>query len=161
MSPAEFRKFLVDFYRETLDLFNARQLIARSVASYDGNNAYQQVIGRQEVHLQWLADAMGDLGGTVTELTAPGETGKGGRDGYRSLVEADARNQKAYIDRWTPLVDQVTNARIGKMLSVILGEMKEHLRLLQQAGEGRTDLLGRHSDGKVLRGEVMAERPKN
>jgi hypothetical protein len=39
--------------------------------------------------------------------------------------------------------------------------MKEHLRFLQQAAESRSDLLGRHSDGKVLRGTVMAARPKN
>ena len=48
-----------------------------------------------------------------------------------------------------------------KMLELILGEMKEHLRVLQQAADSRADLLGRHSDGKVLRGSVMAARPKN
>ena len=58
-------------------------------------------------------------------------------------------------------VAAVTNARHRKMLELILGEMKEHLRVLQQALEGRTDLLGRHTDGKVLRGEVMATRPRN
>jgi hypothetical protein len=47
------------------------------------------------------------------------------------------------------------------MLQLILGEMNEHLRVLQQAAEGRADLLGRHSDGKVLRGSVMAARPRN
>jgi hypothetical protein len=47
------------------------------------------------------------------------------------------------------------------MLNLIVGEMKEHLRALQQAGEGRTDVLGRHADGKILRGQVMAARPKN
>ena len=55
----------------------------------------------------------------------------------------------------------VTNARHRKMLELILGEMNEHLRVLQQAAEGRADMLGRHSDGKVLRGEVMAARPRN
>ena len=65
------------------------------------------------------------------------------------------------MDRWTPRVAAVTNARHRKMLELILGEMKEHLRVLQQAAESRADLLGRHSDGKVLRGSVMAARPKN
>ena len=60
-----------------------------------------------------------------------------------------------------PLVAAVTNARHRKMLELILGEMKEHLRVLQQAAESRSDLLGRHSDGKVLRGTVMAARPRN
>jgi hypothetical protein len=58
-------------------------------------------------------------------------------------------------------VAAVTNARHRKMLELILGEMTEHLRVLQQAADSRTDLLGRHSDGKVLRGSVMAARPKN
>jgi hypothetical protein len=47
------------------------------------------------------------------------------------------------------------------MLELVLGEMSEHLRFLQQAAESRSDLLGRHSDGKVLRGTVMAARPTN
>ena len=55
----------------------------------------------------------------------------------------------------------VTNARHRKMLELILGEMQEHLRVLQQAADSRADLLGRHSDGKILRGSVMAARPKN
>jgi hypothetical protein len=79
----------------------------------------------------------------------------------RALIERDAASQKAFIERWTPPVAGVTNARDRKMLELILGEMKEHLRVLQQAAEGRADLLGRHSDGKVLRGSVMAARPQN
>ena len=162
MTPAELLKFLQDFYRETLDLFNARQNIARSVAEYDANNAYQQVIGRQEVHLQWLADAITDLGGTPPAESAGAreEPAKGGADA-KSLIEADVRTQQWFLDRWTPRVATVTNARDRRMLSLILGEMREHLRLLQQAYEGRSDLLGRHADGKVLRGTVMAARPKN
>jgi hypothetical protein len=161
VTPAELLTFLSDFYKETLDVFNARQAVARSVAAYDANNAYQQVIGRQEVHLQWLADAIIGLGGTVNEVSPPEQTEKSARERDKSLIEADARGQKVLIDRWTPLVSQVRNARISTMLELVLGEMKEHLRLLQQAAEGRTDLLGRHSDGKVLRGEVIAARPKN
>ncbi len=161
MTPAELLSFLQDFYRETLDLFNARQNIARSVAGYDANNAYQQVIGRQEVHLRWLADAITGLGGTPPESAgAREEPAKGGGDA-KSLIEADVRSQQSFLDRWTPRVATVTNARDGRMLSLILGEMRGHLRLLQQAAEGRSDLLGRHADGKVLRGTVMAARPKN
>jgi hypothetical protein len=37
--------------------------------------------------------------------------------------------------------------------------MREHLRIFEQALAGRTDMLGRHSDGKVLRGEVLPGRP--
>jgi hypothetical protein len=157
VTPAELLAFLQEFFRETLDLFHARQRIAQSVAAYDANNGYQQVLGRQEIHLQWLADAIAALGGTPpdSQPVAPG------RESSRSIVETDARNQQAFIERWSRRVENVTNARNRKMVDLILGEMKEHLRVLQQASEGRTDLLGRHSDGKVLRGHVIAARPKN
>ena len=159
VSPAELLTFLKEFYRDTLELFEERQTNAQSVAAYDANNGYQQVLGRQEVHLQWLADAIAALGGTVSESSEHG--GKLPAPNARALIERDAASQKALIQRWSPLVAGVTNARHRKMLELILGEMKEHLRVLQQAAEGRADLLGRHSDGKVLRGSVMAARPRN
>ncbi len=162
MTPAELLTFLQDFSRETLDLFIARQAIARSIAGYDANNGYQQVIGRQEVHLQWLSDAISALGGTPIDSTGrTQEPGESGLEADWMRIEPDVFNQIAFIERWTPRVAGVTNARNRKMLELILGEMKEHLRVLQQAAEGRADLLGRHSDGKVLRGRVMADRPRN
>jgi hypothetical protein len=160
VSPAELLRFLNDFHRDTLSLFKARQTNAQSVAGYDANNGYQQVLGRQEVHLQWLGDAIAALGGTPSD-SADQLSGKASRESAKSIIDADARDQKAFIHRWTPVVDAVTNARHRKLLHLILGEMKEHLRVLEQAAEGRADLLGRHSDGKVLRGSVMAARPKN
>jgi hypothetical protein len=160
VNPAELLAFLQEFYRETLDLFNGRQRIARSVAAYDANNGYQQVLGRQEVHLRWLADAIAALGGELAEAPAPASESDARGDG-QTLIDGDARGQQAFIDRWTPRLSNVRNARHRKMLQLILGEMKEHLRVLQQAAEGRSDLLGRHSDGKVLRGRVMAARPQN
>ena len=160
VSPAELKTFLNDFHRETLELFKARQTNAQSVAAYDANNGYQQVLGRQEVHLQWLRDAIAALGGTAAD--SPDQvSGKVSRETARSIIDADAADQKRFVDRWTPQVAAVTNARHRKLLELILGEMTEHLRVLQQAAESRADLLGRHSDGKVLRGSVMAARPKN
>jgi hypothetical protein len=158
VTPVE---LLETFYRETQELYLVRQRNAQSVTAYEANNAYQQVIGRQEVHLQWVADAINALGATPPPAPdeAPAADTRRGR--ATPLVEADARSQAAFIERWTPRVADVTNARDGKMLALILGEMKEHLRMLQQAVEGRRDVLGRHSDGKVTRGEVMAVRPKN
>jgi bacterioferritin (cytochrome b1) len=160
VSPAELLTFLNEFHRETLDLFKARQTNAQSVAAYDANNGFQQVLGRQEVHLRWLSDAIADLGGTHAD-SLDHVSGKASRESAKSIIETDARNQSAFIERWTPRVATVTNARNRKMLELILGEMQEHLRFLQQAAENRSDLLGRHSDGKVLRGSVMAARPKN
>ena len=161
MTPAELQKLLIDFHRETLEIFNARQANSQSVAAYDANNGYQQVLGRQEVHLRWLSDAITGLEGTATELPPPQVTGKASRESAKSIIDRDAVGQKTFIDRWTPIIPNITNARNRKMLELILGEMKEHLRVLQQAADSRPDLLGRHSDGKVLRGTVMAVRPKN
>ena len=160
MNPAELLTFLSEFYRDTLALFKARQDHAQSVVAYDANNGYQQVLGRQEVHLRWLADAIVDLGGTPAD-SPDHVSGKRSQDSAKSIIDADAREQKTFIDRWTARLPAVTNARHRKMLALILGEMKEHLRVLQQAAEGRADLLGRHSDGKVLRGSVMPARPRN
>jgi hypothetical protein len=160
VSPAELLTFLNDFHRDTLALFKARQTSAQSVAAYDANNGYQQVLGRQEVHLRWLDDAIATLGGTPAD--SPDQvSGKASRESAKSIIDADTRDQTAFIDRWTPRLDSVTNARHRKLLHLILGEMREHLRVLEQASDSRADLLGRHSDGKVLRGSVMAARPKN
>ncbi len=161
MTPAELLDFLREFYSETLDLFRARLANARSVTAYDANNGYQQVIGRQEVHLQWLADAIADLAGTAPDSPDEDVPARPARESVESIIEADIRRQKECIDRWSARVPSVTHARNRKMVELILGEMKEHLRVLEQAREGRSDLLGRHSDGKVLRGEVLPTRPRN
>ena len=162
MTPAELLTLLQDAYRDVLDLVQARQVHARSVRDYDANNAYQQVLGRQDVHLQWLSDAIVALGG---EVPSPGQsqdsavTSKNEKEAAQTA--AAVRSQRAFIERWSPRIDGVTNARHRKMLELIEGEMKEHLRVLEQAAERRSDVLGRHADGKVLRGTVMATRPKN
>jgi hypothetical protein len=161
VTPADLLRLLQEFHRETLELFLARQANARSVAAYDANNAYQQVLGRQEVHLQWLADAIAALGGPPPEAPDQVPLAKPSPEHATSIVEGDARAQMAFLERWTPRVAAITNARHRKLLELILGEMKEHLRIFQQALEGRSDLLGRHADGKILRGKVLAARPGN
>jgi hypothetical protein len=160
VSPSELLVLLNDFHRDTLELFKARQTSAQSITGYDANNGYQQILGRQEVHLRWLADAIAELGATAAD-SPDSVSGKASGERARSIVERDAASQKAFIDRWTPALGAVTNARHRKMLELILGEMKEHQRVLELAAESRADLLGRHSDGKVLRGTVMAARPRN
>jgi hypothetical protein len=160
VSPTELLAFLNEFHRETLELFKARQTSAQSVAAYDANNGYQQVLGRQEVHLRWLSDAIAALGGNAAD--SPDEvSGKAARESARSIIDADAATQREFVDRWAPRIPRVTNARHRKLLELILGEMKEHLRVLEQASESRPDLLGPHADGKVLRGSVIAARPRN
>ena len=162
MTPAELLTLLQECYRDILDLVQARQVHARSVTDYNANNAYQQVLGRQDLHLQWLSDAIVGLGG---QLPSPGQsqdnavTSKSEKEAVQSA--AGIRSQREFVERWVPRVQGVTNARHRKMLELVLGEMREHLRVLEHAAAGRSDVLGRHSDGKVLRGTVMAARPKN
>jgi hypothetical protein len=162
VTPAELLALLQDFYRDTLELMLARQANARSVGAYDANNAYQQVLGRQDVHLRWLADAITALGGPVAAAPS-GEVANpvAQRNQARQLIESDARAQENLIARWEPRVAGVSNARDRKLLELILGEMREHLRVFRQALDGRTDLLGRHADGKVLSGEVLPARPRS
>ena len=161
MTPAELLTFLQDFHRDMLQLVLARQANARSVGAYDANNAYQQVLGRQDVHLRWVEDAIAGLGVSVGDLPS-GESAvpPAKKAQIQQLIEADAQAQRSFIARWQPRVAEVSNARHRKMLELILGEMNEHLRVFQQALEGRTDLLGRHADGKELSGQVLPGRPR-
>ena len=66
-----------------------------------------------------------------------------GRDAAHAIMEEDARDAQAFVDRWRPRIDAMTNARHAKMLRVILGEVLEQKRFFEQALAGRTDLLGR------------------
>jgi hypothetical protein len=161
VTPAETRGLLEEFYRDTLQLMLARQANARSVTAYDANNAYQQVLGRQDVHLRWLADAIAGLGGSVGDLPS-GEGAQPGaqKEQTRQLIQADQQAQQAFLARWEPRSAAVTNARHRKMLGLILGEMREHLRAFQQALDGRTDLLGRYPSGKQPSDGVLPARPR-
>ena len=164
VTPAELAGLLQNFHRETADLVAERQARARFVSAYEANNVYQQVLGRQDVHLRWLSDAIADLTSQAPADPPSGDSPASSErqaDDLSSVIEADARSQREFIARWTPRVEEVANARHRKMLQLILGEMAEHLRAFEQSLEGRTDMLGRHSDGKVLRGTVLATRPRN
>ena len=161
MTSTELLAFLQDFYKELLELTMARQANARLVGAYDANNAFQQILGRQDVHLRWVSDAVEALGGSIGEAPREEPRPAGDRRQQTHTIEADANAQRAFIDRWRDRIRTVTNARHQKMLNLILGEMSEHLRALEQALDGRTDVLGRHADGKELKGEVLPVRPGN
>ena len=76
--------------------------------------------------------------------------------GMHAVIERDARDADAFVERWRRRVETMDNARHRKMLEVILGETLEQKRFFQQALAGRHDLLGRRTDdvgalvGKVL-----------
>jgi hypothetical protein len=138
---------LLAFHSEKLTMLLRHQAGARLVGQYDVNNTYQYIINREDVQLSWLEKAILELGGTLVPVTEPDRRISGrAADVSRHVIEEDARDATAFVDRWSPRVDAVENARHAKMLRVILGETLEQKRFFEQALAGRTDLLGRRGE---------------
>ncbi len=133
---------------------------ARLVAQYDANNTYQYILAREEMQLSWVAKAIDMLGGTLPRQSEPARPGEGkGADRAAGIIDEDARDAQAFVDRWRPRVEAMTDARHRGMLRVILGETLEQKRFFDQASAGRTDLLGRRSDvAGPAQGEVLPSR---
>jgi hypothetical protein len=153
-------RFLQDFYRERLALFLRHFEGAKRVADYEVNNTYQYIVGREEVQLQWIRDALLDLGGTVPADVQPTPVPQAGKrgDAERAIYEDDARQMKAFIERWSPRLASLPNARHRKMLEFVIGEMQEQTRLFEQAAAGRDDLLGRRMPGASTGDGVLPVR---
>ena len=151
---------LQEFYREKLTALLRHQESARHVVQYDFNNAYQYILNREETELSWVATAISELGGAVPDIADSGRNVNGrGADAARQVIEEDARDAQAYVDRWRPRVDAMANARHATMLRVILGEVLEAKRFFEQALAGRTDLLGKRADQLgPSHGEVLSSR---
>ena len=150
---------LQEFYRDKLATLLRHQANARAVGQYDQNNTYQFIVNRDETHLSWVGKAIEEMGGKTGDDGAGGEGTGRGADPAAAVLEGDARDAQAFVDRWRPRIDQMTDARHAKMLRVILGEALEQKRFFEQALAGRTDLLGRRAD--VLGpsyGEVLPTR---
>ena len=133
---------------------------ARLVGQYDANNTYQYIINREETQLSWLAAAIAELGRHGRDAGA-GRAGARARAPTRRarVIEEDARDAQAFVDRWRPRVEAMANARHRGMLRVILGETLEQKRFFEQALAGRTDLLGRRAEQLgPAHGEVLATR---
>jgi hypothetical protein len=154
-------QLLQDFHRDKLAMLLRHQAGARAVAQYDANNTYQYIINREDTHLSWLTAAISSLGAPpdATAMTEPERPAGKGRDGWRSLAVEDAGDAQAFVERWRPRVESMTNARHRGMLRVILGETLEQKRFFEQAAAGNTDLLGRRPDAVGPRvGEVLPTR---
>ena len=156
---------LQEFYRDKVTMMLRHAAGARVVTQYDANNTYQYIINREEAQLTWVAKAIEELGGTVSDGADAGRTLSGtGADTSRAAIERaaieeDARDAQAFVDRWRPRIDAMANARHAKMLRVILGEVLEAKRFFEQALAGRTDLLGRRAGTlEPAKGEVLATR---
>jgi hypothetical protein len=153
---------LVEFYQDKLRALLRHQAHARLIGQYDANNTYQYIVNREDVQLTWVAAAITDAGGTVPDAPAEGAdtpAATKAADAARRIFEADRLDAQAFLDRWRPRVEAITNARHRGMLRVILGETREQQRFFEQALAGRTDLLGRRAgvDGEAI-GEVLPAR---
>ncbi len=165
MTAKELVNVLREFYREKLEMRQRHDDAARLVSDYDFNNTYQYVIAREDVHLNWLRDALTDLGTAVEDATS-GAAGAPaadaarhrGRDVQTPAISADRDAAQTFVEKWRPRLDRVPNARHRNMLRVIIGETLEHKRFFEQALAGRSDLLGRRADGAGTGGGVLGTR---
>ena len=147
---------LLEFYSEKLTELIRHQSHATIVRQYDANNTYQYIINREDVQLSWLSTAITEAGGTLPEVASSSTRGA---TSAREAFEIDQQAAGAFIDRWRPRVEAMTNARHRGMLRIILGEVREQQRFFEQAQAGRTDLLGRHAGpGGEAIGEVLPVR---
>jgi hypothetical protein len=160
VTPTDLQQLLRDFYVERLALLMRHEAAARLVTDYDVNNAYQNIISREETHVAWLQRALFDEGHEFPPDPPPVSVSpsRKGADVVRELAGEDARSNQQFVDAWRDRIEQVTNARHRGMLRVILGEMLEHRRIFEQASEGRTDILGKALDIHVRRGKVLTAR---
>jgi hypothetical protein len=159
VTAAQLLALLREFYRDKLTIRQRHVAAARYVTHYDFNNTYQYVIAREDVQLNWLRDAITDLGGVLEEVPEP-EISSGGKpdEALAELFATDRDEAQAFVDKWRPRLEAMPNARHRSLLRVIIGETLEHRRFFEQALAGRTDLLGRRADGAGTGGGVLRTR---
>ena len=156
MKPADLLQLLSDLYRDKSALRARHVAGARVVGNYDSNNTYQYVINREDVHLQWLRDAIADLSGAPQD--APEPQVSAGKGAEQSVMREDRDQAQAFVDKWKPRVENITHARNQTMLRLMLGETLEQKRFFEQALAGRSDMLGRRADGAGTEGSVLPTR---
>jgi hypothetical protein len=159
VKPAELLELLRAFYQDKSVLLQRHIAAARFVGDYNFNNTYQYVINREEIQLQWLRDAIAELGGSPEEAPAAQVKASGkAAAAQAAVVREDRDGAQGFVDRWRARVETVTNARNKIMLRVILGETLEATRFFDQMIAGRDDLLGRRADGMGTPGHVLPTR---
>jgi len=159
VKSTELLALLRDFYRDKLAVRQRHVAVAKHVPDYDFNNTYQYVIAREDVQLNWLRDAITDLGGSLEDVPEPAIQGSGkSKDLQEQLIADDKKGAQDFVDKWRTRIEAMPNARHRSLLRVIIGETLEHQRFFEQALAGRTDLLGRRADGAGTPGEVLGVR---
>ena len=166
MKATELLDTLKQFHKQKLTLLRRHVAAARYVIDYDFNNTYQYVINREDMHVQWVADAVEDvataLGHTDLKLDDVAEpevsvSGKG-KAAQSSVFAQDRDSAKAFVEKWRPIVDTLKHARHRTMLNVVLGESLEHRRLFEQAAAGFEDVLGKRTTFAERVGAVLPTR---
>ena len=159
MKATELLDLLTEFYRDKMAMRQRHIAAARLVSDYDFNNTYQYVIAREDLQLNWLRDAVTDMGALPADVPEPTLAGNGkGVQLQASMLQEDRNGAQAFLDKWKARVDGLSHARLRTMLNVILGETAEHRRFFDQALAGRSDLLGRRADGAGTGGGVLPTR---
>jgi hypothetical protein len=159
VKSSELLNLLTEFYRHKLAVRQRHVAAARFVSNYDFNNTYQYIIAREDLQLNWLRDAVSDMGGSASDMPEPVIEPEGkGEAAQTAVIVQDRDAAQAFHDAWEKRVETVNHARHRIMLRVILGETREHKRFFDQALAGRTDLLGRRADGAGTGGGVLATR---
>jgi hypothetical protein len=159
VTAAELATLLLEAYKDKVALRDRHEAGARAVSSYEFNNTYQYIVAREDAQVAWIRSAVEDAGvpvpPDVPALPVPGDAGRGAE---QSVIADDSRLAQAFLDRWTPRLPSMSNARHRKMLEVILGETTEHKRFFDQMIEGRADLLGRRHANVGTGGGVLPTR---
>jgi hypothetical protein len=159
VKATELLEFLREFYRDKLTNRQAHVVSARVVPDYNFNNTYQYVIAREDVQLNWLRDAITDMGGVLDEVAEPSVQAAGKpADVEAAVIKRDSESAQAFVQKWRPRVETLPHARYRTLLKVIIGEALEHRRFFEQALAGRADLLGRRPDGQGTGNGVLGVR---
>jgi hypothetical protein len=159
VTAKELLDVLQGFYRAKLAMVRRHEAAARHISDYDFNNTYQYVIAREDMQVRWVGDAIVAADGQLDSVAEPTiEVSGKGKESQDAVIKHDLDAAQAFVDKWNPIVATVTNARHRTMLNVILGETLEHKRFFEQALAGRSDLLGRHTEGPATKGVVLPTR---
>lgn len=159
MKPTDLVALLQECYRDRLALAEHHRAVAVHVPGYDINNTYQYVINREETHLEWIAATLSELDAPLpAPPDGPSLTIERGKDSWRRLVHDDVALGQAFLAKWKPRIASLSHARNQTMLRLMLGEMQEQTRLLEQALSGEPNLLGRDGEGAGKRGVVAGTR---
>ena len=158
VKATELLALLREFHRDKLTIRQRHVAAARHVPHYDFNNTYQYVICREDVQVNWLSDAITDMGGELEQVPEPEIPASKGDSAQTGLLTQDRDAAQAFVDKWRPRIEAMPNARHQTLLRLIVGETLEHKRFFEQALAGRTDLLGRRADGAGTGGGVLPTR---